>query len=179
MDAVERLTAPLAEARSCKELAEGLFEGLVAGRIPEEFADVHLMASTGWSYNELLRTPADVVERMATYLSVRAAYETGRRDGSRGQRRWAITGPRKRGSVCARALRDYAGRRRAMVPPRPAGDGGRARAGSVGAAAPGEAAARRPAGAPGAAQYDERGLRALAKEIKALISEDGRRGIRV
>ena len=77
MDAVERLAAPLADARSSKEMAEGLFEGLVAGRIPEEFADVHLMASTGWSYDELLRTPADVVERMATYLSVRAAYETG------------------------------------------------------------------------------------------------------
>ena len=76
-----------------------------------------------------------------------------------------------------RALRDYAGRRRAMVPARPAGDGGPVRA-AVGAA-PGEAAARRPAGAPGAAQYDERGLRTLAKEIKALISEDGRRGIRV
>ena len=77
MDAVERLAAPLADARSSKEMAEGLFEGLVAGRIPEDFADVHLMASTGWSYDELLRTPADVVERMATYLSVRAAYETG------------------------------------------------------------------------------------------------------
>ena len=77
-----------------------------------------------------------------------------------------------------RALRDYAGRRRAMVPARPAADGGPARAVGVGAV-PGEAAARRPAGAPGAAQYDERGLRALAKEIKALISEDGRRGIRV
>ena len=77
MDAVERRAVPLADARSSKELAEGLFEGLVTGRIPEEFADVHLMASTGWSYDELLRTPADVVERMATYLSVRAAYETG------------------------------------------------------------------------------------------------------
>ena len=77
MDAVERLAAPLADARSNKEMAEGLFEGLVAGRIPEEFLDMHLMASTGWSYDELLRTPADVVERMATYLSVRAAYETG------------------------------------------------------------------------------------------------------
>ena len=77
MDAVERLTAPLAGARSNKELAEGLFEGMVAGRIPDEFADVHLMASTGWSYDELLRTPAAVVERMSTYLSVRAAYETG------------------------------------------------------------------------------------------------------
>ena len=77
-----------------------------------------------------------------------------------------------------RALRDYAGRRRAMVPPRPAVPGGPARA-AVGAATPGEAVGRRPVGAPAAAQYDERGLRALAKEIKALISEDGRRGIRV
>ena len=77
-----------------------------------------------------------------------------------------------------RALREYAGRRRAMVAARPAPDAGARRAAS-GGAAPGEAAARRPAGDLGAAQYDERGLRALAKEIKALISEDGRRGIRV
>ena len=77
MAAVERRAVPLTDARSSKELAEGLFEGLVTGRIPEEFADVHLMASTGWCYDELLRTPADVVERMATYLSVRATYETG------------------------------------------------------------------------------------------------------
>ena len=77
MDAVERRTVPLAYVQSSKEMAEGLFEGLVAGRVPEEFADVHLMASTGWSYDELLRTPADVVERMSTYLSVRSAYETG------------------------------------------------------------------------------------------------------
>ena len=77
-----------------------------------------------------------------------------------------------------RALRDYAGRRRAMVPARPAPEAGARRAAS-GGAAPGDAAARRPAGGAVAAQYDERGLRALAKEIKALISEDGRRGIRV
>ena len=76
-----------------------------------------------------------------------------------------------------RALREYAGRRRAMVAARPAPDAGARRA--AGAAAAAEAAARRPAGGAVAAQYDERGLRALAKEIKALISEDGRRGIRV
>ena len=77
MSAVRQCAAPLAEARSAKELAEALFEDLVAGRVPDEFADVHLMASTGWSYDELMRTPADVVERMSTYLSVRTAYETG------------------------------------------------------------------------------------------------------
>lgn len=77
MEAVERLVAPLSDARSTKDGAEALFEGLVAGRVPEEFADAHLMASTGWSYDELQRTPADVVERMSTYLSVRAAHETG------------------------------------------------------------------------------------------------------
>lgn len=77
MDAAERTVARLADARASKETAEALFAALVAGRVPEEFADVHLMASTGWSYEELQRTPADVVERMSTYLSVRAAYETG------------------------------------------------------------------------------------------------------
>ena len=87
-------------------------------------------------------------------------------------------GARKRGSVCAgRCATTRAGGGRWSRRGLPGTAGGRAPR-SVGAA-PGEAAARRPAGAPGAAQYDERGLRALAKEIKALISEDGRRGIRV
>ncbi len=75
-----------------------------------------------------------------------------------------------------RALRDYAGRRRIMVTARADADSGAHR--SATSASPGETADRGPAGAP-AARYDERGLRALAKEIKALISEDGRRGIRV
>ena len=74
-----------------------------------------------------------------------------------------------------RALRGYAGRRRTMAPARAGADAGPNRAAAGTAVA---AAARRPAGAP-AAHYDERGLRALAKEIKALISEDGRRGIPV
>ena len=77
-----------------------------------------------------------------------------------------------------RALEDYAGRRRAMAAARPAPDEGTRRAGP-GAATSGQAAVRRRAGVPLAAVHDERGLRALAKEIKALISEDSRRGIGV
>ena len=101
-----------------------------------------------------------------------------------------------------RALRGYAGRRRAMAAARPAADGAATRAEAAGEPAFGEASVRGRAAAitdaeaarasaagapafgeavrgPASGTRDERGLRALAKEIKALISEDGRRGIRV
>ena len=73
-----------------------------------------------------------------------------------------------------RAVGGYAGGRRTTSPARPAQPAGVPRT-AAGAPATGDGAARGRA----AAQRDERGLRALAKEIKALISEDGRRGIRV
>ena len=57
--------------------AEALFEGLVAGRVPRQFAEVHMMAQTGWSWAQLQQTPADVVERMAVYLAVTEARRSG------------------------------------------------------------------------------------------------------
>ena len=77
-----------------------------------------------------------------------------------------------------RAVRDYAGKRRTMVASRASPEAAAPGAGAS-AVASGDTAARRRAAGPVTAPYDERGLRALAKEIKALVSEDGRRGIRV
>lgn len=77
-----------------------------------------------------------------------------------------------------RAVRDYAGGRRAMTAPLASSEAVAPRSGAS-AARSGEPGVRRRAAGPVAAPYDERGLRALAKEIKTLISEDGRRGIRV
>ena len=57
--------------------AEDLFEGLLIGKIPESFVEVHLMTMTGWSWQTLQETPADVVQRMSIYLAVRQARDRG------------------------------------------------------------------------------------------------------
>ena len=60
-----------------REDAEQLFTGLAVGRIPAGFSEIHLMAVTGWSWRTLQETPVDVVRKMATYLSVQQARDTG------------------------------------------------------------------------------------------------------
>ena len=77
MELVKREAAPLLDTNDPRSLAEQLLHGLVEGRIPEEFAEVHIMALTGWSWAELQDTPADVVERMALYLAVKQTREVG------------------------------------------------------------------------------------------------------
>lgn len=62
-----------ASSESKRETAERLYRGLHGGALPEEFTDVHIMAATGWSWRELQDTPADVVEKMVTYLGVTQA----------------------------------------------------------------------------------------------------------
>ena len=57
--------------------AEELLAGLVSGCVPPHFEEVHLMAVTGWDWSALQETPADVVHKMATYLAVRQARDTG------------------------------------------------------------------------------------------------------
>ena len=57
--------------------AEELFAALMSGQVPAEFVETHLMAATGWSWQRLKKTPADVVRRMATYLAVANAVEGG------------------------------------------------------------------------------------------------------
>ena len=77
LELVRREVAPFWEEQHGSRPAERLFTSLAAGRVPEEFGEVHIMALTGWSWETLQETPADVVRRMATYLSVREARETG------------------------------------------------------------------------------------------------------
>lgn len=60
-----------------KAMAEELFARMAAGLVPEEFAEVHVMAVAGWSWGELQETPADVVERMAIYKAVAETMSTG------------------------------------------------------------------------------------------------------
>ena len=58
-------------------LAMKLFAGLMQGRVPEAFEEVDLMSRTGWTWEQLQETPADVVELTSVYLSVVEAIETG------------------------------------------------------------------------------------------------------
>ena len=74
-DLVAVLEAALGDVRSRVakdpgEMAEDLFAALAVRRVPPQFEEVHLMAATGWSWETLQRTPADVVEKMAVYLAV-------------------------------------------------------------------------------------------------------------
>ena len=89
------LASALAEAGSVMErlfevrkhrdaLAMELFAGLMAGRVPEAFEEVHLMSRTGWTWEQLQETPADVVEMMSVYLSVVDAMESGGSVGAEG-----------------------------------------------------------------------------------------------
>ena len=77
LELLEREVAPLWRSGTSKLLAEELLSGLATGLVPDEFAEAHMMAQTGWSWETLQETPADVVERMATYLAVREAREIG------------------------------------------------------------------------------------------------------
>ena len=56
---------------------EDLFRGLLAGRVPSPFAEVHILALTGWTWAALQETPVDVVARMAEYLAVRSVKDSG------------------------------------------------------------------------------------------------------
>ncbi|MCH8206119.1 MAG: hypothetical protein IH956_03850 [Chloroflexi bacterium] len=59
-----------------REAAEALFEGLVSGRVPREYLEVCLMAATGWTWQALGETPADIVHKMAVYLAVKGIRDT-------------------------------------------------------------------------------------------------------
>ena len=70
LEAFQCEVAPRLGPSNPRREAEHLFAGLLSGHLPEEFSEVHLMASTGWSWDALQQPPADVVRRMATYLAV-------------------------------------------------------------------------------------------------------------
>ena len=77
MEMLRREIVTLLDGCSPNLQAEELFACLVTGRVPHEFAEAHLMALTGWSWQALQETPADVVERMSIYLAVKQTRETG------------------------------------------------------------------------------------------------------
>jgi hypothetical protein len=77
MEALKGEAWLLREDRSPQRLAEDLLSGLATGRVPDEFAETHLMALTGWDWATLQETPADLVERMAIYLAVKLARGAG------------------------------------------------------------------------------------------------------
>ena len=77
MELLRRAVASLSEAPSPELLAEGLFSGLARGEVPDEFVEAHIMALTGWSWETLMETPADVIERLAIYLAVKQVRAVG------------------------------------------------------------------------------------------------------
>ena len=74
MKLLEDSVGALWNSRRVKALAEKLFGGLAIGRVPREFAEVHIMALTGWNWQTLQATPADIVDKMTTYMAVGAPW---------------------------------------------------------------------------------------------------------
>ncbi|MCH8184787.1 MAG: hypothetical protein IH862_01655 [Chloroflexi bacterium] len=77
LEAFKRCVAPYLATRSLRAEAEELFAALMSGQVPAAFVEAHLMAATGWSWQRLQETPADIVRRMGTYLAVARAVEGG------------------------------------------------------------------------------------------------------
>ncbi len=71
----DRVLSPL--VGPIRQMAEELFAGLVSRMVPTGFVEAHVMATTGWDWATLQRTPADVVQRMVVYLAVREARANG------------------------------------------------------------------------------------------------------
>jgi hypothetical protein len=76
LDAFQRETSPYLESKNPKAVAEALLTSLVRGQVPPEFAEAHVMAATGWTWQALQETPADLVQKMAIYLAVQHARAT-------------------------------------------------------------------------------------------------------
>jgi len=75
--AVRQSLAELWDLKGQRERTERLFTEMAAGRVPDEFEEARVMALTGWSWHTLQETPADAVESMMAYLSVRSVREHG------------------------------------------------------------------------------------------------------
>ena len=75
--AVRQALAELWDTKAQRERTERLFTEMAAGRVPDEFEEARVMALTGWSWHTLQETPADAVEAMMAYLSVRSVRENG------------------------------------------------------------------------------------------------------
>ncbi len=77
LGAVRLALADLWDLKEQRERTERLFTEMAAGRVPDEFEEARVMALTGWSWHTLQETPADAVEAMMAYLSVRSVREHG------------------------------------------------------------------------------------------------------
>ena len=75
--AVRQALAELWDPKKQREQTERLFTEMAVGRVPDEFEEARVMALTGWSWHTLQDTPADAVEAMMAYLSVRSVRENG------------------------------------------------------------------------------------------------------
>ena len=77
LEVLNREVLPSKCSGGSDEDAEALFAGLVSGRVPAEYVEVCLMAATGWTWQALSETPAEVVSRMALFLAVKGARDAG------------------------------------------------------------------------------------------------------
>jgi|GEM_PF-1840102 hypothetical protein len=68
---------PWLEQDSPDVLSMSLFQAMAVGEVPEGFFEIQLMAATGWSWQALQSTPADVVMKMALFLAVSHIREQG------------------------------------------------------------------------------------------------------
>ena len=75
--AVRGALSELWDLKGQRERTERLFTEMADGRVPDEFEEARVMALTGWSWHTLQETPADAVESMMAYLSVRNVREHG------------------------------------------------------------------------------------------------------
>ena len=77
LEVFKREVSPLFDGRGRRPQAEALFANLVSGVVPVDFTEAHMLAATGWSWQVLQDTPADVVRDLELYLEVSRAVETG------------------------------------------------------------------------------------------------------
>ena len=77
LEVFHRTVVPYLRRPGHKEMAEELFAGLLTGKVPPMFVDAWLMDATGWSWQVLQDTPADLVDRVVVYAAVKQARAAG------------------------------------------------------------------------------------------------------
>lgn len=77
LQAVLEDVLPWLDQDSPEALAKNLFACMMAGQVPHQFFDVQIMVATGWNWQDLQKTPADVVLKTALFLEVLEAKERG------------------------------------------------------------------------------------------------------
>ena len=77
LTAIQEDVLPWLEQDSPDALSMSLFQAMAVGQVPQYFFEIQLMAATGWSWQTLQSTPADVVMKMALFLAVSEVREQG------------------------------------------------------------------------------------------------------